>query len=134
MAEFLLNHMAGMRGMGECVWAASAATSREELGNGVHPGTKRVLSRLGVDCSQKRAVQLTRADYEAYDLILCMDEANVRNTLRILGGDPGRKVRRLLDGTRRPRDIADPWYTGDFEATRRDVEEGCAVLLDQLEQ
>ena len=132
MAEFLLRRRAQERGLEGKLTAASAATSREELGNPVHPGTRRVLQRLGISCTEKRAVQLRREDYGAYDLLLCMDGENVKNALRLLGDDPAGKVRRLLDLTENPRDIADPWYTGDFEATLRDVEEGCAALLDSL--
>ncbi len=108
---------------------ASAATSREEIVNGVHPGTRRILSRYGIHPTGKRAVQLTAADYDKYDLLLGMDSANVRNMLRILGDDPEGKVCRMLDLTDHPRDIADPWYTGDFEATLADVLEGCDALL-----
>ena len=129
MAEFLFWHLAEKRGRGGAFSVASAATSREEIGNGVHPGTRRVLARYGIDPSGKRAVQLTAADYGKYDLLLGMDSANVRNMLRILGGDPEHKVCRLLDLTSYPRDIADPWYTGDFEATLADILEGCDALL-----
>ena len=129
MAEFLFRHMAEEQGRGAEFFAASAATSWEEIGNGVHPGTRRVLSRYGIDPSGKRAVRLTARDYGDYDLLLGMDGANVRNMLHILGGDPEHKVCRLLDLTDHPRDIADPWYTGDFEATRTDILEGCAALL-----
>lgn len=133
MAEFLLGDMAAQRGLSDAVMAASAATSREELGNPVHPGTRRVLATLGISSDGKRAVQLTTEDYDAYDRLLCMDGNNVRNTLRLLGADPLGKVGRLLDLTGRPGDIADPWYTGDFQATLRDVEAGCAALLDGLD-
>lgn len=129
MAEFLFRYLAERQGRGAAFSVASAATSREEIGNGVHPGTRRVLARYGIDPSGKRAVQLTAADYGKYDLLLGMDSANVRNMLRILGGDPEGKVCRLLDLTGCPRDIADPWYTGDFEATLSDILEGCAALL-----
>ena len=129
MAEFLFRYLAETQPRGAAFSVASAATSREEIGNGVHPGTRRVLARYGIDPSGKRAVQLTAADYGKYDLLLGMDSANVRNMLRILGGDPEGKVCRLLDLTGCPRDIADPWYTGDFEATLSDILEGCAALL-----
>ncbi|WP_294553347.1 low molecular weight protein-tyrosine-phosphatase [uncultured Pseudoflavonifractor sp.] len=131
MAEFLFRYLAEKQGRGAEFSAASAATSREEIGSGVHPGTRRILARYGIDPSGKRAVQLTAADYNKYDLLLGMDSANVRNMLRILGGDPEGKVCRLLDLTDHPRDIADPWYTGDFEATLADVLEGCCALLSR---
>lgn len=132
MAEFLLRDMAEKRGLGERISVASAATSREELGNQVHQGTKDKLEQLGISTEGKRAVQLTRADYEAYDLLLGMDSHNVTNMLRIFGGDPQGKVQRLLDLTDCPRDIADPWYTGDFDATLSDVTQGCQALLERL--
>ena len=100
---------------------ASSATSREEIGNGVHYGTRAVLNRLGISCQGKRAVQLTAADYEKYDYFVCMDENNRRNALRIFGGDKENKVSLLLDYTNSPRDVADPWYTGNFEQTYQDV-------------
>lgn len=131
MAQYVLAELAARRGMAVAV--DSAATSTEELGNGVHPGTRRKLAAEGIPCGGHRARQLRRADYEAYDWLIGMDGANVRNMLRILGGDPAEKVCRLLDFTAQPRDIADPWYTGDFDATYRDVRAGCEALLERLE-
>lgn len=131
MAQYVLAELAARRGMAVAV--DSAATSTEELGNGVHPGTRRKLAAEGIPCGGHRARQLRRADYEAYDWLIGMDGANVRNMLRILGGDPAGKVCRLLDFTAQPRDIADPWYTGDFDATYRDVRAGCEALLERLE-
>lgn len=130
MAQYVLAELAARRGL--AVAADSAATSTEELGNGVHPGTRRKLAAEGIPCGGHRARQLRRADYEAYDWLIGMDGANVRNMLRILGGDPAGKVCRLLDFTAQPRDIADPWYTGDFDVTYRDVHAGCEALLDRL--
>lgn len=112
---------------------SSAATSTEEIGNPIHPGTRRKLSEHGVTLYPHRAVQLTRQDYELYDWILGMDQANIRNIFRIIGSDPKGKVRRLLDFTSHPRDIADPWYTGDFDITYQDISEGCTALLQALE-
>ena len=129
MAEFVMKDLVRRAGLEDQFQIASAATSREESGNGVHPGTRRILSRYGIHPAGKRAVQLTAADYDKYDLLLGMDSANVRNMLRILGDDPEGKVCRMLDLTDHPRDIADPWYTGDFEATLADVLEGCDALL-----
>ena len=108
----------------------SAATSTEELGNPVHPGTRRVLAAHGVPLVPHRARQMTRRDGEEYDYLIGMDGANLRNMARILGGQEG--IHGLLDWSGHPRDIADPWYTGDFEATFRDVWEGCETLLDDL--
>ena len=110
----------------------SAATSTEEIGNGVHYGTKRILDRLGIDCSQKRAVQIKKSDYAAYDYLIGMDDRNVINMKRICGGDPDGKISKLLDFTDTPRSIADPWYTGNFDETYRDVLEGCTKLLAHI--
>ena len=132
MAEFVLRDMAEKRGIRDRLIVASAATSAEELGNPVHPGTRRLLAGLGISTAGKTAVQLTRADYERWDWLLGMDSRNLRNMQRILGGDPAGKVRLLLDFTAHSRDIADPWYTGDLDATSADVREGCAALLDRL--
>ena len=132
MAEFVLKDMVEKRGLAGAFYIASAATSREEIGNGVHPGTRRKLAEFGISTAGKRAVQLTVADYDKYDLLLGMDGANLRNMRRILGGDPEGKVRLLLDFTNRPGEIADPWYTGNFDQTYIDVRDGCAALLTRL--
>ncbi len=129
MAECVLRELLAKRGLAGQFVVASAATSTEEIGNPVHPGTLRVLHKQGFTNCGHRAVQMTRADYDKYDLIVGMDSANLRNILRITGGDVQGKVRRLLDYTNTPRDIADPWYTGDFDATFRDVLAGCNALL-----
>lgn len=131
MAEFIFLDMLKKRGI-TSVEAASAATSTEEIGNGVHYGTAAILRRLGIDYSAKRARQMTRSDCEKYDLLIGMDSANIRNITRFSGGSYDRKIHRLLDFSDRPRDIADPWYTGEFETTYRDVCEGCEGLLDWL--
>ena len=112
----------------------SAATSREEIGNPMYPPARRKLKEMGVPFGHHRAVQMTREDYGAYDFLLAMDSANVKNMKAIAGGDPEGKIRRLLDGTPHPRDIADPWYTGNFDATYADLAEGCQALLDRLEK
>ena len=111
---------------------ASAATSTEELGNGVYPPARRKLAEHGVSCGGHHARQLRRSDYDAYDLLIGMDQANLRNMRRICGGDPAGKIRLLLDYTSRPGSVADPWYTGDFDAAWRDVDEGCRALLAAL--
>lgn len=132
MAEFVLKDMVNKSGCADLFYIASAATSTEEIGNPVHRGTKSILREHGINAEGKRAVQLTRQDYEKYDYLIGMDQRNISNMIRILGGDPGKKVFRLLDLTKKPRDISDPWYTGDFETTYDDVYEGCAALLEMI--
>ena len=133
MAEFVFRDLVQKRGLGDRFHIASAATSAEELGNPVHPGTRRRLAREGISTAGKTAVQLTLRDYGRYDLLIGMEQRNLSAMLRILGGDPQGKVRRLLDFTGSPRDISDPWYTGDFDRTYDDVWEGCLGLLEYLE-
>lgn len=132
MAEFVMKALVRKAGLEEKFQIASAATSTEEIGNPVYPPARRELERHGIDCGGKTARQLTARDYESYDLLVGMDGANLRNMRRICGGDPEGKISLLLDYTDRPGDVADPWYTGDFEATWRDVSEGCARLLKHL--
>lgn len=132
MAESVMVHLAAQWGLSGQFQIASAATSTEEIGNGVHWGTRQKLQQEGVPCIPHRAVQMTRADYLRYDLLIGMDSANLRNMLRIAGSDPSGKIRRLLDFTPHPRDIADPWYTGNFDATYNDIVAGCTALLDHL--
>ena len=134
MAEYVMKHLTAQRGMDADFFIDSAATSTEEIGNGVHRGTRRKLAEVGISCGSHRARQLTRRDYEEFDLLLGMDGANRRNMLRMLGGDPEGKVHLLLDFSDRPRDIADPWYTGNFDETYDDVAEGCQALLRYLEE
>ena len=112
---------------------ASAATSMEELGNPVYPPARRKLAEHGIGCAGKTARQLQKSDYARYDYLIGMDSANLRNMHRICGGDPDRKISLLLDWTDRPGNVADPWYTGDFEATWQDVLEGCRNLLAQIQ-
>ena len=135
MAEFVMKDLLEKRGI-STVYVESAATSSEEIGNPVHRGTLRVLNSLGIDCSKKRARKLAPKDYREYDLIIGMERSNLPAMLRCLGlrSDGGGKLRLLLDFTDRPRDIPDPWYTGDFDSTYRDVLEGCEGLLAQLEK
>ncbi len=132
MAEFLLKHLTTQRHLSSHFSIASAATSTEEIGNPVHPGTRNKLHSIGISTEGKYARQMTKKDYEEYDYLIGMDQWNIRNMLRITGGDPQGKICRLLDFTGRPRDIADPWYTGDFEETYNDVLEGCEALLKHL--
>lgn len=129
MAEFVMKDMIEKEHLGNRLYVASAATSTEEIGNPVHPGTRKKLREYGISTDGKYAVQLSRKDYDKYDYLIGMEQRNVTNMLRILGGDPEGKVRRLLDFSCDPRDIADPWYTGDFNRTYDDVYEGCKALL-----
>ena len=134
MAEFMLKDLVKKRGMERDFLISSSATSAEEIGNPVHPGTASRLAREGISTAGKYAVQLKRTDYDRYDYFLGIDQWNVRNMKRILGGDPENKVHLLLDFTGRPgEEIADPWYTGDFERTYADILEGCTGFLRQLE-
>ena len=132
MAEFVFRDLACRAGLADRFSAASAATSTEELGNPVYPPVRRLLAHRGIDCSGKTARQQTRADYDCFDLLIGMDAANLRNMRRICGGDPADKLRLLMEFTARPGEVADPWFTRDFEATWRDVDEGCRGLLAHL--
>ncbi|MCI8599710.1 MAG: low molecular weight phosphotyrosine protein phosphatase [Lachnospiraceae bacterium] len=129
MAQFVMQDLVNRRGLSDQFYIDSAATSREEIGNGVHYGTRGKLKEVGVPLLNHRAVQLKRADYDEYDFILGMDQWNRKNMLRILGEDPQSKVSLLLDFAEHPRDIADPWYTGNFDVTYDDIVEGCEALL-----
>lgn len=132
MAEFVMRDLAEKCGLSEKLFCASAATSTEEIGNPVHPGTRRKLAEAGISCSGKKARRITQADYQEYDLLIGMDENNIRNMRRFWQGDPDGKVRLLLEYAGRVEAIADPWYTGNFEDTWRDVQEGCRALLHAL--
>ncbi len=134
MAEFIMKYLVEERGISTEFHIASAATSTEEIGSRVHHGTAAILDRLGIDYSGKRARQMTKKDYQDYDMLIGMDEWNMRNMNRIAGGDPEGKLHLLLDFTDRPGDVADPWYTRNFEVTYRDVMDGCEGLLDYLEE
>ncbi len=132
MAEYVMKHLVRKAGLEGEFYIDSAATSREEIGNGVHHGTRRKLAQMGVSCGDHRARQMTRADYDKFDLLIGMDNANIRNMTRIAGGDPDGKIRMMLDYTNRPGEVADPWYTGNFDETWDDVLEGCTGLLAKL--
>ena len=132
MAEFVMRDMVKKENLNISV--ASAATSYEEIGNGVHYGTKNKLAEHGISTAGKYAVRMTKADYDEYDYIIGMDTMNIRNIYRITGGDPDGKVRTLLSFAGRNADIADPWYTGDFDKTYEDVVEGCKALLAQIKE
>ncbi len=132
MAEYLLKAMVEKNGIADQFFIASAATSTEEIGNPVHAGTQRVLRSIGISCEGKRAVQIRKYDYNSYDYIIGMEKVNVKNILKAVGSDPEGKVYRLLDFTDKPRDIDDPWYTGKFDDTYKEIYEGCIAFLKHL--
>ncbi len=132
MAEFVMKRLVRDAGMEDDILVESAATSTEEIGNSVYPPARRKLAEHGITCQGKTARQMTRGDYNRFDLLIGMDTYNIRNMKAICGGDPEGKIVMLMDFTKRPGSVADPWYTGDFEATWRDVLEGCQALLDAL--
>lgn len=132
MAEFLMKDLVQRQGLSHMFEIASAATSDEELGNGVYPPVRELLSKRGISTKGKTARQLRRSDYDAYDYLIGMDSANRRNMLRLFSNDPQSKVSLLLDYTDHPRDVADPWYTRNFSAAERDIEAGCKALLEHL--
>lgn len=135
MAEFVMKDLVRQGGLEGTLQIASAATSTEEIGNPVYPPARRKLAEHQISCAGKTARQLRQEDYQEYDFLVGMDHANLRNMRRILGGDPEEKLSLLLDHAGRSgEEIADPWYTGDFEETYRDVLAGCRGLLDQIER
>lgn len=133
MAEFVFKDMVAKLGRSDEFYVASAATSYEEIGNPVHHGTARILDGLDISYKGKRAVHLEKSDYEKYDYLICMDRANVRNTLRIVGDDKEGKVHKLLEFAGSDADVADPWYTGNFDVTYRDILAGCKGLLNYID-
>ena len=132
MAEFIFKDMVKKSGESDSFYIESAATSYEEIGNPVHYGTAKILDGLGISYSEKRAVHLEKTDYEKYDYLVCMDSANVRNTLRIVGDDKDNKIHKLLEFTNSSEDVADPWYTGNFDKTYKDVLTGCKGFLEYI--
>lgn len=134
MAEFVMKDMLKKARLDRVVEVASAATSTYEIGNPVHRGTRQKLAEHGISCAGKTARYLTRADYAQYDYIIGMDDGNMNDMHRMLGGDPDGKLIKLLTLCGDPSDVADPWYTGNFEATWQDVNRGCAALLEKLKQ
>ena len=134
MAEFIFRDMAVRRGLDGKIECASAALSAEELGNPVYPPARRKLEELGIDCSRKRACQMRGEDYEKYDLIRGMESWHLKRMLRLCGGDPKGKIHLLLELSPNPRDIDDPWYTGDFDTACREIREGCEAWLNALEK
>ena len=138
MAEFIFKKLISEMESVSYYFVSSSATSTEEIWNGignpVYPPAKEMLAKHGIDCEGKRAVQLQKSDYDKYDLFVGMDSANIRNMHRILGGDSEGKIHKLMDYTTRGGDVADPWYSGNFDAAYRDIYEGCIALLDMLEK
>ena len=132
MAEFVFAELARRAGVKDQFEVASAATSREEIGNDMYPPAKACLRAHGIPFSRRRARQVTRADYDAYDLLIIMEDYNRRNLRRILPDDPEHKVRTLLSFAGQDRDVADPWYTDDFETAYADILRGCTALLHAL--
>ena len=134
MAEFIMKDMVKKAGLSDKIYIASAATSREEIGNPVHYGTRTKLQKYGISTAGKYAVQMTMQDYREYDYVIGMDQNNLRNMKRMTGNDSLNKLHLLLDYTDRPGDIADPWYTGNFDQTYEDIVEGCRGLLNYIEK
>ena len=132
MAQFVLQKMVDDRGLSKQYYIDSAATSTEEIGNGIHYGTMSIFRQYEIPCTGHRARQMTKRDYDKYDYLIGMDDANIRNMTRITGGDPDRKIHKLLEYAGSPRAIADPWYTGEFDITYADVKEGCEAFLEYL--
>ncbi len=136
MAEFILRDMVNKLGIGEQFEIASSATSREEIwggvGNPVYPPARKELAAHGISCEGKRAVQLTKSDYDYYDYLLCMDNTNIRNAKNIIGNDSENKLRLLLSFTEQGGSIADPWYFGNFDRTYDDIVRGCKAFLKFL--
>ena len=134
MAEFVMKDLVKKAGLESQFCIESAATSREEIGNPVYPPARQKLKEHGISCEGHAARQLTNQDYEEYDLLIGMDQANLRSMYRICGGDFADKMSLLMEHTDHPGDVADPWYTGDFEATWQDVLAGCQGLLKEIER
>jgi protein-tyrosine phosphatase len=134
MAEFIFKDIVKKAGKEDQFLIASCATSTEEIGNGVYPPAKRKLAEHGLSAQGKRAVQFKKSDYDKYDYILAMERRNIRNLGWLIGADPEGKIKRLLDYSDNPRDISDPWYSGDFELAYRDILEGCEALFEFIRQ
>ena len=135
MAEFVMKDLVKKAGLESQFHIESAATSTEEIGNPVYPPARRKLAEHGIGCAGKTARQLKNKDYDQYDLLIGMDQPNFRNMHRICGGDPDGKIHLLMEFAGRPKaEVADPWYTGDFEQTWQDVLAGCKGLLDSLRE
>ncbi len=134
MAQFYFADLVAKNGLADRFYIDSAATSYEEIGNPVHPGTRRKLQAAGISCAGKTARRMTREDYREFDYLIGMDRWNIRNMQQICGGDPEKKIYKMMEFAGSDRDVADPWYTGNFDATWRDITEGCAGLLEFLKR
>ena len=134
MAQSVMTHLIQTKHLESQFYIDSAATSREEIGNPPHHGTVAKLRQMGIPLIPHRAIQMTKRDYEAYDYLIGMDTANIRNMLRIAGGDPEQKIYKLLSFADSGRDIADPWYTGNFDETYEDILEGCTAFLKKVQK
>lgn len=134
MAEFIMKQIVDEKGLADRFYIRSAAMHTDAIGESVYPPARRKLNSRGIDCSAKRARLVTLQDYGEYDYIVGMDRYNKRDMDRFFGGDPDGKLSLLLDYTGECRDVADPWYTGDFDATEADVENGCRALLTHIQQ
>ena len=132
MAEFIFKDLIDKKGIADSSHVASAATSYEEIGNPVYPPARKKRIKHGINPAGKVAIHMNREDYDAYDFLIGMEQMNLRNMHRIVGNDPQGKICRLLDYSKHPRDISDPWYTGDFDRTYEDILEGCEALLQHL--
>ncbi len=132
MAEFVFKKMLADKGLQTEFFVCSSATSTEEIGNPVYPPAQRELKKHSISCEEKRAVQLKKSDYDKYNYFICMDDSNVRNTLRIFGDDKKHKVTKLLQWAGSEKSVADPWYTGNFEVTYNDIVTGCAAIIEKL--
>ena len=134
MAEMVFKDMVNKKGLADKFYINSAATSSEAVGNGIYYGTREILKEQGIPFTEHISRQMTKKDYKDFDYILGMEEKNIRNILRIIGEDKNNKVFRLLDFSEKPRDIADPWYTGEFDITYYDIEDGCNSFLEYLKK
>ena len=132
MAEFIMKDIVNKKGIADMFEISSAATSTEEIGNPVYPPARAKLKEHNISCAGKTARQMTAADYTYYDYIIAMDRFNLRNMKKFIGNDNDKKVSLLMDYTNRPGDVADPWYTGDFETTWRDICDGCRGFLNTI--
>ncbi len=134
MAEFIMKQMVEQRGIADKFYIESCATSNEEVGNPVYPPARQVLQSRGINCSAKRARRITKGDYDRFDYIVCMDSNNLRNLKLMFPNDNGKKISKILSFAGIDRDVADPWYSGDFTATEEDVVIGCEAILKYIEK
>lgn len=132
MAEFVMKKLIQDAGLSDCIYIESAATSTEEIGNPVYPPARKKLASEGISCEGKTARQMRKDDYDKFDYLIGMDSANICNMHHITGGDPDGKIYKLMSFAGKEKDVADPWYTRNFDITFEDVLEGCTALLEQL--